>query len=91
MTVKPAALSTLQTIVLPISRMSPADGAGHGHAEAAATSLGLVELWLQHGHDALHGLGALDQLGEKELALAEEVADLFGALDETVMACFISA
>ena len=56
------------------------DGARDGLAEGLATFLAGVERGLEHGDGGLHGLGALDQLGEEELALAEEVADLFDAL-----------
>ena len=37
------------------------------------------------GHGGLHGLGPLHQLGEEELALTEEVADLLDALDEALV------
>ena len=61
------------------------DGAGDGHAERSAASAGGVEGGLQDGDGGLHRLGALDQLGEEELALAEEVADLLDALDEALV------
>jgi hypothetical protein len=73
-----------QTIVLPISWMSP-DRAGHRLAERLAAALLLVELGLQNSHGGLHGLGALHQLGQEELTLAEEVADLLDALDEALV------
>ena len=61
------------------------DGARDGLAEGLAASAGGVDGRLEHGDGGLHGLGALDQLGEEELALAEEVADLFDALDEALV------
>ena len=61
------------------------DGARDGLAEGLAAFLARVERGLKHGDGGLHGLGALDQLGEEELALAEEVADLFDALHEALV------
>ena len=61
------------------------DRAGDGDAGRLAALLGGVQGGLQDGHGGLHGLGALDQLGQEELALAEEVADLLDALDEALV------
>ncbi len=75
----------LQTMVLPISWMSPATVPATALPRRLAAFLARVERGLQHGDGGLHGLGALDQLGEEELALAEEVADLFDALHEALV------
>src|SRR5450756_254990 len=61
------------------------DRAGDIHAEGPAAPAGGVDGGLQDGHGGLHGLGALDQLGEEELALAEEVADLLDAAHEALV------
>ena len=75
----------LQTIVLPISWMSPATVPATATPSVLRLAAGGVDGGLQDGHGGLHGLGALDQLGEEELALAEEVADLLDALDEALV------
>ena len=84
-TVKPAAQSIEQTMVLPISWMSPATVPATATPRVRAALLGRVEGGLQDGHRGLHGLGPLDQLGQEELAAAEEVADLLDALDEALV------
>ncbi len=84
-TVKPAALSIEQTIVLPISWMSPATVPATRRAEGLAAAAGGVDGRLQDGHGGLHRLGPLDELGQEELTLGEQVADLLDALDEAVV------
>ena len=81
MTVKPAALSIDADDRLADLVDVAGDGAGDGDAERAARPAGGVDGGLQDGDRGLHRLGALDELGEEELAAAEEVADLLDALD----------
>jgi hypothetical protein len=61
------------------------DRAGDRDAGRLAAFLGGVQGGLQDGHGGLHGLGALDQLGQEELAFAEELADGLDALDEALV------
>ena len=65
--------------------MSPATVPATATPSGSAAAAGGVDGGLQDGHGGLHRLGALDQLGEEELALAEEVADLLDALDEALV------
>ncbi len=81
-TVKPAALSMLQTIVLPISWMSPATVPATATPSERLAPPAASRAGCKDGDRGLHRLGPLDELGEEELAAGEEVADLLDALDE---------